>query len=224
MEIEKQIKSFLNKIVQDKPWHTRWLNTLAFMEHIGSRKIIKSQNSTYLNITVLQHISEEARHAFYFKNLAYKLSPDDCLTFEENYLINGEASELYFQSIDHKAEENLSHSPSKNLLNYLYTTWMIEERAIMLYTIYNQVLKQYSFSFNLNFILREEDHHLKTVTDSIQKIDLDYEKRSPLLFKYEETFFIKLIKEWETKVSLPSHPDPSSLKTKKTTPNYSYKK
>lgn len=223
MEIEKQIKSFLNKVVQDKLWHTRWLNTLAFMEHIGSRKIIKSQNSTHLNITVLQHISEEARHSFYFKNLAHKLSPEDCPTFEESYLINGEASEFYFQSIDHKAEENLSDSPSKNLLNYLYTTWMIEERAIMLYTIYNQILKQNSFSFNLNFILREEDHHLKTVIDSIQKTDPDYENRSPYLFKYEESLFIKLIKEWETAVSQ-SLPAPSYLKAKKTISSYSYKK
>ena len=224
MEIEKQIKSFLNKVVQDKPWHTRWLNTLAFMEHIGSRKIIKSQNSTYLNISVLQHISEEARHAFYFKNLAHKLSSDNCPTFEENYLINGEASESYFQSLDHKAEENLSDSPSKSLLNYLYTTWMIEERAIMLYTIYNQILKQHSFSFNLNFILREEDHHLKTVTDSIQKIDPDYKKRSSYLFKYEESLFIELIKKWEETVSLSLPSSPSYLKTKKMTPSHSYKK
>lgn len=223
MEIEKQIKSFLNKIVQDKPWHTRWLNTLAFMEHIGSRKIIKSQDSTHLNITVLQHISEEARHAFYFKNLAHRLSPEDCPTFEEDYLINGEASEFYFQSIDHKAEEDLSHSPCKKLLNYLYTTWMIEERAIMLYEIYNQILKQYSFSFNLNFILREEDHHLKTVTEMIQKTDQDYQKRTERLFEYENASFTKLIKEWEAAVSL-SIPAPSYLKTKKTPLSYSDKK
>lgn len=89
--IQKDLKSFLEAIVQNKSLHTHWLNTLAFMEHIGSRKIIKSQNSTKLDHTVLQHISEEARHAFYFKNLAHKLSPADCPNFEEEYLIKGPA-------------------------------------------------------------------------------------------------------------------------------------
>ena len=195
--IQEDLQSFLETVVQNKNLHTSWLNTLAFMEHIGSRKIIKSQNSATLDHTLLQHISEEARHAFYFKNLAYKLSPADCPNFEEVYLINGSSSEDYFQAIDHKAEEELSHSPFKNTLNYLYTTWMIEERAVMLYELYNQVLKLHKMPFNLNLILREEDHHLKTVMQMIQKKDPDFKERSERLFEYETNQFIWLIKQWQ---------------------------
>ena len=194
--IRKDLPSFLQVVVQDKKQHAHWLNTLAFMEHIGSRKIIKSQNSTTLDHFVLQHISEEARHAFYFKNLAHKLSPSNCPTFEDTYLIKGSASEDYFQSIDHKAEEELADSPSKNILNYLYTTWLIEERALMLYEIYNQVLKSNKMSFNLNSILREEDHHLKTVIQIIQKKDFDFKERAKRLFEYERIQFASLVNNW----------------------------
>ena len=197
-ELQKKLESFLQGIVQNNSLHTRWLNTLAFMEHIGSRKIIKSQNSTTLDHFILQHISEETRHSFYFKNLAHKLSPHDCPNFEENYMIKGASSEDYFQGIDHKAEEELANSAYKNLLNYLYTTWMIEERAVMLYELYNQILKSNNMPFNLNFILREEDHHLKTVMQIIQKKDLNFKERATCLFKYEGTAFSSLVNEWLT--------------------------
>ena len=196
--LQNNLKSFLQNIIQDKSLHTRWLNTLAFMEHIGSRKIIKSQNSMTLDHFILQHISEEARHAFYFKNLAYKLSPSDCPNFEESYMIKGSSSENYFQNIDHKAEEELANSSDKNLLNYLYTTWMVEERAVVLYELYNQILKTGNMPFNLNFILREEDHHLKMVIQIIQQKDPDFKERALRLFKYEGAAFTSLVNEWLT--------------------------
>lgn len=197
-ELQKDLQSFLQAVIKNKSFHTRWLNTLAFMEHIGSRKIIKSQNSITLDHFILQHISEEARHAFYFKNMAHKLSPSDCPNFEETYMIKGSFSEDYFQNIDHKAEEELVNSPDKNLLNYLYTTWMVEERAVMLYELYNQVLQSNKMPFNLNFILREEDHHLKTVIQIIQKKDSEFKERATRLFKYEGKVFTALVNEWLT--------------------------
>ena len=245
---KENLKSFLEKIVQNTKWHTRWLNTLAFMEHIGCRKIVKSQNSTHLSLTLLQHISEEARHAFYFKNLAHKLSPTDCPSFEEQYLIKGKESEDYFQAIDHKAEEDLIHSPSKNILNYLYTTWMIEERAVLIYNLYNEVLTRYAERktphphsndrdptkqtryaerktphphsndrdptkqtryaerktprFNLNFILQEEDHHLKTTIQIIRQKDLEFKARKKRLFAYEQNQFAELVKKWQSALEL----------------------
>ena len=195
--IQRDLKSFLETVVQNKILHTHWLNTLAFMEHIGSRKIIKSQNSIKMDHTILQHISEEARHAFYFKNLAHKISSIDCPNFEEEYLIKGPASEDYFQAIDHKAEEELVNSPSKNTLNYLYTTWMVEERAVMLYEIYNQILKLHQMPFNLNFVLQEEDHHLKTVVQHIKETDSEFKDRAERLFEYERKQFTRLLKEWQ---------------------------
>ena len=194
--ITKSLQGFLEKVMQNKASHAHWLNTLAFMEHIGSRKIIKSQNSTYLDIDLLQHISEEARHAFYFKNLARKVSSKDCPTFEPHYLIKGDLSEDYFQAVDHKVEEEVSTLPDKNILNYLYTTWIIEERAVFLYTVYNKILQGTPSPFNLDLILREEDNHLLMVKKAIEKKDPDAENRSQHLFTYEEDLFSNLVQHW----------------------------
>ena len=205
-DTQKQLELFLRLIVQNKQKHAHWLNTLAFLEHIGSRKIIKSQDSATLNFTVLQHISEEARHAFYFKKLARQVSKEDCPNFQEQYLIKGAVSEDYFQSLDHKSAEELSkqknlNTEDKSILNYLYTTWLIEERAIMLYNIYNDILKLHQFPFNLNMILHEEDHHLKTIMNILQTKDKNFKERANVLFQYEQTQFEQLLQEWMTVVS-----------------------
>ncbi len=203
---QEQLELFLRLIVQNKQKHAQWLNTLAFLEHIGSRKIIKSQDSTKLNFTVLQHISEEARHAFYFKKLACQVSKEDCPDFQEQYLIKGSLSENYFQSLDRKTAEELSKQKNlevkdKSMLNYLYTTWLIEERAIMLYNIYNDILKFHKAPFNLNMILHEEDHHLKTIMNILQTKDKDFKARANVLFQYEQKQFEHLLQEWMTVVS-----------------------
>ena len=60
----------------------------------------------------MQHISEEARHALFFKTLIRKVVPKGCPTFEPQYLLAGEESENYFQSIDWYAEKDLLLSGS----------------------------------------------------------------------------------------------------------------
>jgi rubrerythrin len=75
---------------------------------------------------------------------------------------------------------------------------MIEERAVVLYELYNQILKANNMPFNLNFILREEDHHLKMVIQIIQKKDPDFKDRAVCLFKYEGDAFTSLVNEWLT--------------------------
>ena len=203
---KEKLELFLRLIVQNKQKHAQWLNTLAFLEHIGSRKIIKSQNSATLSFTVLQHISEEARHAFYFKKLARQVSKESCPDFQEQYLIKGSLSEDYFQSLDRKTAEELSKQKNlkekeRAILNYLYTTWLIEERAIMLYNIYNDTLKLHQFPFNLNMILHEEDHHLKEMISAVQAKDKNFKERASVLFQYEQKQFDQLLQKWMPVVS-----------------------
>ena len=217
------MESLLRKIVSNSKNHAMWLNTLAFLEHIGSRKILKSQNSYTLNKTLLQHISEEARHALFFKKLACQVNAKACLTFELQYLLAGKAAENYFQAIDHKAEEDLQNrndnslkqvqklncnidnivtqNNQSSLLNYLYTTWMIEERAVKVYQLYNRILNEQSFPFNLNFVLNEEDQHLNMVINILKKTDSDFKNRTQRLFNYEEAEFNALVSILESSLS-----------------------
>ena len=209
-ETALRLKALLDRVTQNKQTHSHWLNTLAFLEHIGCRKIIKSQNSANLDITLLAHISEEARHAFHFKKLAHKVSPTDVPNFKEEHTLNGPLAEDYLQAIDHKAEEDLSlswnkdlkHEPSNKIdlkapLNYLYTTWLIEERAIMVYNIYNDILKNKGFPFNLDFILQEEAGHLKATVQLIRKQDSEIKERAGRLFDFEQKQFVLLLNAWD---------------------------
>ncbi len=196
--LEVQLKTFLEQVVQSPARHSHWLNTLAFMEYIGCRKIVKSQDSAGLNLMLLQHISEEARHAFHFKTLAHRVSSTASPDFQESHMLKGAEAEDYFQAIDRKVAEECG---VKTTLSYFYTTWLIEERALMVYNIYNGILKSGKLGttaqFNLDFILREEDGHLKTTTDFIQKKDPDFKERGERLLNFEQNQFTLLLKEWQ---------------------------
>lgn len=186
--LEIQIVNLLEQIVSNSSLHSRFLNTLSFLEYIGTRKIIKSQASDYFNEELLEHLNEEARHSLFFKKLAQKLS-NKAMGFRPEDLLLKKDSESYFQNLDKKSKE-LSPNP---FINYLYTTWSIENRAIYLYSIYDKILKKHSFSFSLRFILKEEGEHLKYVEDlGVNKNPKD----KKLLKEFEEKEFSYLMSKW----------------------------
>ena len=183
----------LEKITSDKKRHAFWLNTLSYLEYIGTRKIIKALPAEKLNETLLDHISEEARHSLFFKRQAKKLFGKS-LFFHSHEMIVSEAAEDYFQSIDHKAKE---FSRSNPVLNYLYTTYIVESRAILSYSIYNEILKRKNFGFSLNSILKEEEKHLEFVYQAIKKLDLFYEETLETLKEFEHRQYFSLLFELE---------------------------
>ena len=186
---------FLKNLLQKKNLHARWLNTLAFLEHIGSRKIIKSQNSYDLNLEVLQHIQEETSHAVFFKTLSLKVAPGLCPDFKEQHLLCGPASWNFFQSLDHFIEERVSKQNVPQNLCYNYTTWAIEQRAISLYRHYNQLLKEHHFDFHLNLILKQEDQHLKHTLSLIRRLDSKW-NLVKTIEKFEERYYGVLLNKW----------------------------
>ena len=62
----------LEKVTSEKALHSRWLNTLSYLEYIGTRKILKSLPAHIFGKVFLEHVNEEARHSLFFKNLAQK--------------------------------------------------------------------------------------------------------------------------------------------------------
>ena len=69
------IQSLLEKIVQNKDHHAKWLNSLSFLENCGARKISKSEHRSDVDIMVLKHAAEEHRHAFYLKKMILAIMP-----------------------------------------------------------------------------------------------------------------------------------------------------
>ena len=192
----RQIELVLERIVSHRALHGRWLNTLSFMEYIGTRKILKSLPAEILNETLLRHIHEEASHSLFFKKLARKVSADS-LRFREEEMLSPTKCNAYFQSLDRKSAEL---SRGNTLLNYLYTTWTVETRATAVYSLYNRILKNKKFSFSLNPVLKDEKSHLKQVKTSIEKIDTGFSPRFQELTAFEKKAFALLLQSLEREV------------------------
>ena len=63
----------LDRIVPDAQLHARFVNTLARMEYVGVRKILKSRRAEHLDLDGIQHILDEAVHAMRLKKAASAL-------------------------------------------------------------------------------------------------------------------------------------------------------
>ena len=191
-----EIQDFLEKIISCPKLHGLWLNTLSFLEYMGTRKMAKALPQGIFDETLLDHLSEEARHSLYFKKLANRVTKES-FCFQNEELLAGEAARTYFQRLDKKAQ---SISGGKTFLNYILTTWLIEQRAVLVYTIYNQLLLQKKFSFSLSSLLKEEVGHLIHVKNSIREFNFNYEKTLSILKTFEEKEFQILIECMNLKI------------------------
>lgn len=195
----------LETITSDQKLHAKFLNTLSYLEYIGARKMLKSLQAPILNKFFLDHINEEIRHSLLLKNLADKLF-ESRSSFKEQELIAGNSANHYFQEVDHYA---LKFSFSNSILNYLYTTYAIEQRALVFYSLYNDILKKKNFSFSVQSILNDEAEHLDYVMKKIQKIDPFCEIHLEEISQFEHqkyfSFLINLEKDISKHSDLASH-------------------
>src|SRR5262249_41035178 len=65
-----RLTDILDRIVAERAWHARFLNTLARLEYVGVRKMLKCRRSEQLDMEGLQHMVEEAAHAVRLKKAA----------------------------------------------------------------------------------------------------------------------------------------------------------
>lgn len=150
-----RVQSFLENIVEDKPRHALFLNMLAMLEHLGSRKIMISQMNKVMTQDTLQHLAEEARHAYFFKRNAERVAgkPMNGWT-DENTMCRIPAA-MYFGRLDASITKTVGENNA-----YGWVSLIIELRACWLYDIYQKVLEQSSDHMSLKSLLAEEDRHL----------------------------------------------------------------
>ena len=189
----------LEAVTSHKELHARFLNTLSYLEYIGARKMLKSLPAPILNKSFLDHVNEEIRHSLFFKSLAEKLTQVN-YGFKEQELIAGSSASHYFQEVDHYG---LKFSFSNPLLNYLYTTYAIEQRAMIFYSIYNDMLKKKNFPFSLQSILNDEAEHLDCVLKHIQKTDPFWETQLEEISQFEHQKYFSFLICLEKEISKP---------------------
>lgn len=182
----------LAKIVSDRDLHGRLLNTLSFLEYIGFRKIVKSQEATTIDVEILSHAVEEGRHALMLKKLAIKAGGEQFSHYSDATLLCGDAAEAYFQKLDKGCEaicQKDTGTTSAARLTYLYVTWLVEVRALSVYGLYQEALAAAGEKLPLHGLLAEEDRHLEAVEQGLLALDPKFSERMALAQQLEEKLY-----------------------------------
>lgn len=190
--LETRIERLLRSIVSNASVHGRWLNTLSFLEHVGSRKIFRARLGAEMNEMLLRHAAEEARHALFFKSMARRES--GASDFQPESLLCGWSANRYIQSLDGKVREYLG--PNRDYHCYLLTTYLIEIRAGSVYPLYQQILTEAGSSISLRSVILEEEGHLREMTEEMAKHSLTRDAEN--LSAAEESLFRRFLEKLET--------------------------
>ena len=195
---DKSLEALFRRIARIPKLHARFLNTIAMLEYIGARKIMKSQRSDLFDMELLSHVSEETRHAWLVKRMAVKIDAEAAATWSDEHTLCRREAERYIQTLDRAAEDELKSCgdfasfQTKGVgahVNYLYTSLLIEERADVFYGTYVKVLEEYSMAGPLKAIIKDESKHLAHMVENILKQDPLADKRLPGLREVEKAAF-----------------------------------
>jgi hypothetical protein len=152
---DELVRDFLRALVRDTAAHGRFLNTLSMLEHLGSRKIMLSQMNRDMDETVLKHLAEEARHAFFFKRQAERVAEETLQGYTADNCYTYSASRMYFGRLTAAVRRATGDAAA-----YPWTTRIVEIRACWFYELYEQVLREENIGLSLKSILAEEAGHL----------------------------------------------------------------
>jgi len=176
----RTLEMFFRRIAEVPALHARFLNTVAMLEYIGARKIMKSQRADMFDMELLSHVNEEIRHAWMVKRMAIKLDPEAALTWSEEHTLCCKEAERYIQTLDRAAEDelkscgdfaSLQEKGTGAHVNYLYTSLLIEERADVFYGTYVKVLEEQGMAGTLKAIIKDEARHLEAMVENLAKLD-----------------------------------------------------
>lgn len=202
LNFEHWSKSLANNL----EFTAKFINTLSMLEYMGARKIVKSQRSSVLSLELLSHISEEIRHAEVLKKLTLKMSAGKLDSYSDEHLLCGNEARIYIQSVDRSAE--LLFGAKNPWLNYLYTTFLLEERANVIYPHCGERVEELGFPNIFKGILREENRHLESIFQGLgAEKDVSQDKLDALKKAEDKAFcqFLASLNEAVEKSSIESN-------------------
>jgi hypothetical protein len=188
------ISKVLQNIVSDNNLHSKWLNTLSYMENAGAKKISASEHKEEVTLIILKHAAEEHRHAYYLKKQLVKLDETLCRTYTNAELLAPNHTKFYLNNLDVqvcrylKQHFNLSGFDLK-FAAYLYVTYAIEVRADELYPIYQDVLTANESKVTVKSIILEEEGHLEEMLNQLREFSPNWEKHAEEIVKIETEMF-----------------------------------
>jgi hypothetical protein len=170
------METALENIVQDQVMHGRWLNTLSYMENCGARLIANYEDTKGVTLDILEHAWEEKRHAYLLKSQLRKIPGGEHLVdYRRNFLLGDSYSKHYLQRLNIRVSRYLKNDfsllgrPLRDAA-YLLVTYAIEVRALLLYSYYQDVLRNQKSAVSVALILREEKGHLQDMEAKIARV------------------------------------------------------
>lgn len=156
--MEAPVRAYLDRLIADRPRHAQFLNMLAMLEHMGSRKIMVSQMHRTESLTedTLKHLAEEARHAYFFKRQAERAAGHALDGWTNDNTMARVPALMYFGRMDAGISKEVGDD-----LAYYWVSLVIELRACWLYRIYHAALKASDYQLSLKSLIAEEDGHLE---------------------------------------------------------------
>ncbi|MCS7204994.1 MAG: hypothetical protein NZ853_04805 [Leptospiraceae bacterium] len=205
----RKLELIIEKIIEQPELHAKWLNTLSFLEHSGSRKIHKANLGKYINESILSHASEEARHAYFFKRMMKKVLPEKSQEMNYRYsnLLLGFQAYRYFHGLDLQVYRYFKQSYKREDLRficYAYVTYLIEERASLVFGIYEERLKKKLPDISIMSVIKEEEKHLKEIYELLISFDPNHSENLAYLSEVEANLFEQFLTRLEKKVLLSS--------------------
>ncbi len=197
----------LQHIVENNELHTRWLNTLSFMENAGARKISACEDKTKVDIIQLKHAAEEHRHAYYLKKQIGKLDPQACPDYRHSSLLAPFATRHYLHQLDMQTCRYLKQvfalsGQALKYAAYLFVTYAIEVRADALYPVYQQALDKAGSKVMVRSIIVEEEGHLEEMMAQLKTFSPDWETHARQVQALEQQLFINWMNAIETDIQI----------------------
>jgi len=144
---------------------------------------MKSQKDAEFDMELLSHVAEESKHAWLVKRLAMRIDAKAAASYAPEHLLCPREAEGYIQSIDKAVANTLEKATinedvcSRQWLNYLYTSLLIEERADAFYGVYAEVLEELGLAGTVRAILKDETKHLAAMAARIGSYDAEAVQR-----------------------------------------------
>ncbi|UKJ06107.1 hypothetical protein [Solitalea lacus] len=189
-----QLENIVTKITQQPEIHAKWLNTLSMMENTGARKISACEHKKNVNLIILKHAAEEARHAYYLKKQIGKIDATLCPDYNNEHLLAPKASYAYLNSLDIEVCRYLKNELGLNgeelkFAAYLLVTYAIEVRADEIYPIYQDVLDSIGSKVNVKSIILEEEGHLEEMINQLKQFSSNWEMHGQKAISIESNLY-----------------------------------
>ncbi len=184
-------RSLLVRTIAAPAQHSRLINTLSLLEHMGSHKIMATQHRADIDQATLRHVAEEAHHAYFMKRQAEKTA-ERPLEYVAADLLAPAAARMYFQRLEAATLRTLGRDCGSRAA-YLYMSMIVEFRALWFYGLYQDALQHAHHVLSLKRVIGEEQNHLDEMATRLEAAGERSDAHVTTLLARERALYSRLL-------------------------------